>query len=178
MLFRSFYQPLKRTGQEPEYKITSRPPISSIGTDYTTADETNLPAGSALMTDTLDGSGNGMSQLHSKGITHIIHAAPKPRSSFSTDQDFINCVVKSVQNSIVLTDREDIQKQIETNNEIAICLVGGGIYLGSCDLEELADRARAVVARGYKAFKFDPFGPGGRDMPRQELRQAPLKWRP
>ena len=46
------------------------------------------------------------------------------------------------------------------------------------DLEELADRARAVVARGYKAFKFDPFGPGGRDMPRQELRQAPLKWRP
>ena len=38
--------------------------------------------------------------------------------------------------------------------------------------QDLADRAREVVARGYKALKFDPFGPGGREIPRQELRRA------
>jgi len=36
-----------------------------------------------------------------------------------------------------------------------------GWYHHGGDLEELVDRARAVVARGYKALKFDPFGPGG-----------------
>jgi hypothetical protein len=86
----------------------------------------------------LDGSGNGTSQLHSKDITHIIHAAPKPRNNFSTDEDFIKCVVKSIQNSIILADREDIQKQVRID-ELAICLVGGGIYLGSCDPQKLAE---------------------------------------
>jgi galactonate dehydratase len=47
-----------------------------------------------------------------------------------------------------------------------------GWYHHGGDLEALADRARAVVARGYKALKFDPFGPGGRDLPRQDLRRA------
>src|ERR1044071_891021 len=94
-----------KTKKEPEYKENPYLPISSVGTDYTSADPGNLPYGSALLTDTLDGSGNGTSQLHDKGITHIIHAAPKPRSSFSTDQDFISNVVKSVQNSIILADR-------------------------------------------------------------------------
>jgi len=54
-------------------------PISSVGTDYSKLDETNknsLLPGSALLTDTLDGSDGGSSTLNSKGITHIIHAAP------------------------------------------------------------------------------------------------------
>ena len=123
---------------EIEYKENPYLPISSVGTDYTTANETNLPAGSALMTDTLDGKGGGSSVLNSKGITHIIHAAPKPRSSFSTDQDFINNVVKAVQNCILLADRADIQQQIKTDT-LAICLVGGGIYLDACSPSLLAE---------------------------------------
>jgi len=110
-------------------------PISSVGTDYSKLDETNknsLLPGSALLTDTLDGSDGGSSTLNSKGITHIIHAAPWPRDLFKSDEDFINCVVKSVQNSIILADREKFEK-------LAIPLVGGGIYLGSCDPEELAE---------------------------------------
>ena len=122
------FPPLVATKKEPEYKTDPLFLISSVGTDYTTANETNLPAGSALMTDTLDGKGGGSSVLNSKGITHIIHAAPKPRSSFSTDQDFINNVVKAVQNCILLADRVDIQQQIKTDT-LAICLVGGGISI-------------------------------------------------
>ncbi|RHZ35294.1 hypothetical protein GvMRE_IIg62 [endosymbiont GvMRE of Glomus versiforme] len=96
-----------------------------------------LPAGSALLTDTLDGNDNGSSILNSKGITHIIHAAPNPRSSFSNDQDFINCVVKSVQNSIIIADQlaNNPDKEVE---KLAIPLVGGGIYLGNCDPQKLA----------------------------------------
>ena len=62
--------------QEPEYQPTPPLPISSAGTNHTTANQTNLSYSSALMTDTLDGSGKGFSTLNSKGITHIIHAAP------------------------------------------------------------------------------------------------------
>jgi galactonate dehydratase len=47
-----------------------------------------------------------------------------------------------------------------------------GWYHHGGDLEELADRAREVAGRGYQALKFDPFGPGGREIPREELRQA------
>jgi galactonate dehydratase len=47
-----------------------------------------------------------------------------------------------------------------------------GWYHHGGDVEELADRAREVVGRGYKALKFDPFGPGGREIGRDELRQA------
>ncbi|CAI2162038.1 2942_t:CDS:2 [Funneliformis geosporum] len=120
------FEAILATGQEPEYKTNPPLPISSVGTDYNTADQTHLPAGSALMTDTLDGSGKGDSILNSKGITHIIHAAPNPRSSFTSDQDFINCVVKSVQNSIILADRNNFEC-------LAIPLVGGGTYRGKED---------------------------------------------
>lgn len=47
-----------------------------------------------------------------------------------------------------------------------------GWYHHGGDLKELADRAAAVVARGYQALKFDPFGPGGRELPRAQLREA------
>jgi galactonate dehydratase len=47
-----------------------------------------------------------------------------------------------------------------------------GWYHHGGDVEELADRAREVVSRGYKALKFDPFGPGGREIGRDELRRA------
>ncbi len=47
-----------------------------------------------------------------------------------------------------------------------------GWYHHGGDLEELADRAREVIRRGYRALKFDPFGPGGREIGREELREA------
>src|SRR4051812_9759850 len=93
---------IKVNSEQPEYKTTPHLPISSVGTDYTTATQTHLPAGSALMTDTLDGSGNGTSILKDKGINHIIHAAPKSQDNFTNEGDFISNVVKAVQNSIIL----------------------------------------------------------------------------
>src|SRR5580698_1151094 len=47
-----------------------------------------------------------------------------------------------------------------------------GWYSNIKDLQEVADKARAVAARGYKALKFDPFGPGGRHIVRSDLRRA------
>ena len=47
-----------------------------------------------------------------------------------------------------------------------------GRYSNTKDLEELADKAAKVVSRGYKALKFDPFGPGGRHIVRSDLRRA------
>jgi galactonate dehydratase len=47
-----------------------------------------------------------------------------------------------------------------------------GWYRYGGDLGKLADQAREVVGRGYQALKFDPFGPGGREISRPELREA------
>jgi galactonate dehydratase len=47
-----------------------------------------------------------------------------------------------------------------------------GWYSSIGDLSELAEKASAVVARGYKALKIDPFGPGGREISRGELCRA------
>lgn len=47
-----------------------------------------------------------------------------------------------------------------------------GWYSDVADLKHLADRASDVVGRGYKALKFDPFGEGGREISRADLRQA------
>lgn len=47
-----------------------------------------------------------------------------------------------------------------------------GWYSYAGDLEKLAEQARGVAARGYQALKFDPFGPGGREISRKELREA------
>ncbi len=47
-----------------------------------------------------------------------------------------------------------------------------GWYRHGGDLQELGDRAREVIRRGYHALKFDPFGPGGREIGREELRGA------
>lgn len=47
-----------------------------------------------------------------------------------------------------------------------------GWYSQTKDLKQLADMAVEVLSRGYKAFKFDPFGPGGREISRADLRQA------
>src|SRR5579872_385331 len=47
-----------------------------------------------------------------------------------------------------------------------------GWYTNTQDLVHLADRAQDVKRRGYKALKFDPFGPGGREISKVDLRQA------
>ena len=47
-----------------------------------------------------------------------------------------------------------------------------GWYSSAGDLKQLRDQAREVVSRGYKALKFDPFGPGGREISRSDLRTA------
>jgi galactonate dehydratase len=47
-----------------------------------------------------------------------------------------------------------------------------GWYASGGDLAKLAALAQEVIARGYSALKFDPFGPGGRELTPQELRQA------
>jgi galactonate dehydratase len=47
-----------------------------------------------------------------------------------------------------------------------------GWYAYDNDLGKIADRAREAVSRGYRALKFDPFGPGGRELTWQELKQA------
>jgi galactonate dehydratase len=47
-----------------------------------------------------------------------------------------------------------------------------GWYGYGGDLEKLADEAREVIGRGYQALKFDPFGPGGREISRADLREA------
>jgi galactonate dehydratase len=49
-----------------------------------------------------------------------------------------------------------------------------GWYKSTKDLQELADKAKEVKARGYKALKFDPFGPGGREISRADLHRACL----
>ncbi|HEX6805852.1 MAG TPA: mandelate racemase/muconate lactonizing enzyme family protein [Terriglobales bacterium] len=47
-----------------------------------------------------------------------------------------------------------------------------GWYSSIADVQEVCDKARAVIAAGYKALKFDPFGPGGREISRGDLRKA------
>ena len=47
-----------------------------------------------------------------------------------------------------------------------------GWYHHGGELKELADRAAEVAARGYQALKFDPFGPGGRELLHSELKDA------
>jgi len=43
-----------------------------------------------------------------------------------------------------------------------------GWYTVDRDPQRFAERAREVVAMGYRALKFDPFGAGGLEMPREE----------
>lgn len=47
-----------------------------------------------------------------------------------------------------------------------------GWYSVIDDKELLGDRVRNVLAMGYTALKFDPFGAGGREMSRADLRRA------
>lgn len=47
-----------------------------------------------------------------------------------------------------------------------------GWYKYSGDTARLASQAQEVVGRGYGAIKFDPFGPGGRELTRDQLRRA------
>jgi hypothetical protein len=66
-------------------------PISSVGCgtdriDYFEYTPGHLVAGSALMTDTLDGAGNGSSVLNDKGITHIIHTINQPDYAFNNNK--------------------------------------------------------------------------------------------
>jgi len=76
------YSALTPTKKELEYKKEENGvslPISSVGCgtdriDYFEYIPGHLVAGSALMTDSLDGSGKGSSVLNGKGIMHIIHA--------------------------------------------------------------------------------------------------------
>jgi galactonate dehydratase len=47
-----------------------------------------------------------------------------------------------------------------------------GWYAGVHDLDRLAGQAERVVSLGYLALKLDPFGAGGREMSRADLRKA------
>lgn len=47
-----------------------------------------------------------------------------------------------------------------------------GWYADMHDLPKLRERVKKVVAMGYTAMKFDPFGAGGREMSRKDLRTA------
>jgi galactonate dehydratase len=47
-----------------------------------------------------------------------------------------------------------------------------GWYRYGGDLGKLSAQAQQVASLGYKALKLDPFGPGGREITRQQLRQA------
>jgi galactonate dehydratase len=53
-----------------------------------------------------------------------------------------------------------------------IKVYANGWYAYSGDHAKLAARAQEVVGRGYGALKFDPFGPGGRELPLGELRES------
>ncbi|MFA6111162.1 MAG: mandelate racemase/muconate lactonizing enzyme family protein [Candidatus Latescibacterota bacterium] len=47
-----------------------------------------------------------------------------------------------------------------------------GWYTGERTPEAFAEAARAVVARGYRGMKFDPFGNGDLELSREELRRS------
>src|SRR4051812_22149639 len=119
------YQPLKETCREPEYKTTPPLKISSIGTENTKK-STQMPDGSALLTDT-----GKNSSLKTQGIDYIIHAVPRERSSSASEEEFIKLAVAATQNSIFLAEREGIKK-------LAVCFIGGLIYRGTCPPEKLA----------------------------------------
>jgi galactonate dehydratase len=53
-----------------------------------------------------------------------------------------------------------------------IKVYANGWYAYHGDHSKLAARAQEAVSRGYRALKFDPFGPGGRELPLSELRQS------
>jgi galactonate dehydratase len=53
-----------------------------------------------------------------------------------------------------------------------IKVYANGWYAFEGDIEKLKARACEAVGRGYSALKFDPFGPGGREMDRASLVQA------
>jgi galactonate dehydratase len=53
-----------------------------------------------------------------------------------------------------------------------IRVYANGWYADMHDLPKLKERVKKVVAMGYTAMKFDPFGAGGREMGRPELRNA------
>ncbi len=47
-----------------------------------------------------------------------------------------------------------------------------GWYAYDGDCGKLAARAQEAVSRGYRALKFDPFGPGGRELSREDFKQS------
>jgi O-acetyl-ADP-ribose deacetylase (regulator of RNase III) len=119
------FPPIVKTNQEPEYKIEPNLKISSVGVEIK-KNSSQMPDGSALLTDT-----GSSSNLKNQGINYIIHAVPRHRNSCASDEEFIEIAVKAAQNSIILADREGIEK-------LAFCLIGGERYRGSCNPEKLA----------------------------------------
>jgi galactonate dehydratase len=54
----------------------------------------------------------------------------------------------------------------------SVQVYANGWYAFQGDLRKLADRAQEVVGHGYRAMKFDPFGPSGRELSAEQLRQS------
>ena len=54
----------------------------------------------------------------------------------------------------------------------ALPAYANGWYGGARRPEEYAERAREVVARGYRGLKFDPFGTAWKEMTREEMDEA------
>ena len=53
-----------------------------------------------------------------------------------------------------------------------IKVYANGWYAFGGDLGKIADQAQEVTGRGYSALKVDPFGPGGRELTYEQLKQA------
>jgi galactonate dehydratase len=47
-----------------------------------------------------------------------------------------------------------------------------GWYAFEGDLSKIRDQAMEAAGRGYSALKFDPFGPGGRELSREQLKHS------
>ncbi|MBI2827247.1 MAG: mandelate racemase/muconate lactonizing enzyme family protein [Planctomycetia bacterium] len=68
--------------------------------------------------------------------------------------------------------RQPVYKLLGGRCHDAVPAYANGWYGGATTPEELAERARDVVARGYTAMKFDPFGTAWRDLSDVELEAA------
>ncbi|CAG8780457.1 21544_t:CDS:2, partial [Racocetra persica] len=108
------YQKLVKTGQEPEYKVSPFLVISSIGAEIK-KNSSSMPYGTAVLTDT-----GSASSLKSQGINYIIHATPMPEGD--SREKFVEVAARTIQNSIILAEREGISK-------LATCFLAGKIYL-------------------------------------------------
>src|SRR5581483_5936998 len=64
--------------------------------------------------------------------------------------------------------RQPVYKLLGGRCHRSLPAYANGWYGGARTPEEYAERARAAVARGYRALKFDPFGTAWKDLAPEE----------